>query len=135
VLERGQEGRPVWIGPVTYDRDVGLSRYTGQVTHHIAPDIDAERDRLIDDLKAAKMVLAIYEVTGVGPTLNGHNGEGDHYYTDGEIKIARLVAGCHSRADAAVVLDNPPLVQLKNKAWAPIATILKLADEGTGSRQ
>jgi LssY C-terminus len=135
VLERGQEGRPVWIGAVTYDRDVGLSRYTGQITHHIAPDIDAERDGLVDDLKAAKMVLAIYEVTGVGPTLNGRNGEGDHYYTDGEIEIARLVAGCHSRADAAVVLDNPPLVQLKNEAWAPIAAILKLADDGTGSRK
>jgi hypothetical protein len=135
VLKRGQEGRPVWIGAVTYDRDVGLSRYTGQVTHHIAPDIDAERDGLVDDLKTAKMVLAIYEVTGVGPTLNGRNGEGDRYYTDGEIKVARLVAGCDSKSQTAVVLDNPPLVQLKNAAWTPIATILKLADDGTRSRQ
>ena len=67
VLNQGQEGRPVWLGAVTFDRDVGLSRYTGQVTHHIAHDIDAERDGLMNDLKAAKTVSAIYEVTGVGP--------------------------------------------------------------------
>jgi hypothetical protein len=129
ALKSGQEGRPVWIGAVTYDRDVGLSRYTGQVTHHIAPDIDAERDGLMNDLKAVKTVSAIYEVTGVGPTLNGRNGEGDRYYTDGEIKIARLVAGCDSKSQTAVVLDNPPLVKLKNEAWRPIAAILKLADD------
>ena len=132
VLERGEEGRPVWLGAVTFDRDVGLSRYTGQVTHHIAPDIDAVRNGLIDDLKTAYVVLAIYEVTGVGPTVNGRNGEVDRYYTDGEIKIARLVAGCHATSATAVVLDNPPLVQLKNEAWHPIAALLKTVDQATG---
>ena len=29
VLKAGQEGRPVWLGSATFDRDVGLSRYTG----------------------------------------------------------------------------------------------------------
>ena len=66
----------MWLGSVTFDRDVGLSRYTGQVTHHIAPDVDAERDGLTNDLKSAKVVEAIYAVTGVGPTLFGRNGEG-----------------------------------------------------------
>src|SRR5262249_2854789 len=41
VLKGGQEGRR--LGSATFDRDVGLSRYTGQVTHHIALDVDAER--------------------------------------------------------------------------------------------
>ncbi len=125
VLKRGEEGRPVWLGAVTFDRGVGLSRFTAQVTHHIAPDIDAERDRLTNDLKAAKVVEAIYEVTGVGPTILGRNGEGDRYYTDGEIKVSRLVSGCHSKTETAAVLDNPPLVQLKNEAWKAIANILQ----------
>ena len=94
MLDKGEEGRPVWLGSVTFDRGVGLSHYTGQVTHHIAPDIDNERDGLINDLKTAKVVEAIYQVTGVGPTLNGRNGEGDPYWTDGEICIARLTTGC-----------------------------------------
>jgi hypothetical protein len=121
VLKEGQEGRPVWLGSATFDRDVGLSRYTGQVTHHIGPDIDAERDLLTDDLKKAKVVQAIYEVTGVGPTLVGRNGEGDRYYTDGEIKISRLVAGCNAKAETTVELANPPIVDLKNETWKAIA--------------
>ncbi|MGB9396563.1 MAG: LssY C-terminal domain-containing protein, partial [Pseudolabrys sp.] len=125
VLKAGQEGRPVWLGSATFDRDVGLSRYTGQVTHHIGPDIDAERDGLTDDLKKARVVEAIYEVTGVGPTLIGRNGEGDRYYTDGEIKISRLVAGCNAKAETTVELANPPMVNLKNETWKAIAGMLK----------
>jgi LssY C-terminus len=125
VLKEGQEGRPVWLGSVTFDREVGLSSYTGQVTHHIAADIDAERDGLTDDLKTARVLEAIYEVTGVGPTLAGRNGEGDRYYTDGEVEISRIVPGCNKRAEPVVVLDNPPMVEFKNRTWKAIAGMLK----------
>ena len=134
VLDRGQEGRPVWLGSATFDRGVGLSHLTGQVTHHIAPDIDAERDHLSADLKSAKVVEAIYEVSGVGPTLNGRNGEGDRYYTDGEIKISRLVEGCNAKAEKTVELDNPPLVDLKNVAWETIAIFLSPGTQATNSK-
>jgi hypothetical protein len=125
VLDRGQEGRAVWLGAVTFDRGVGFSHDDARVTHHIAPDIDSERDLMSADLKAAKVVDAVYEVTGIGPTLNGRNGEGDPYYTDGDINISVLVAGCNQRSESVAVLDNPPLVALKNFAWNAIAkTIL-----------
>jgi LssY C-terminus len=75
ALDVGLEGRPIWIGASTYDRSVGLSRYTGQVTHHIAPDIDQERSFLINDLKNAGMVETQYELSGIGPTLIGRNGK------------------------------------------------------------
>ena len=128
VLKRGHEGRPVWLGSATFDSGVGLSRDTGQVTHHIAPNIDAERDRLTDDLKAARVVEAIYEVSGIGPTLAGRNGEGDRYYTDGEIEISRLVAGCNVKAATTVELDNPPLVNMKNVAWKAITGMLETGE-------
>jgi hypothetical protein len=134
VLKRGQEGRPVWLGAATFDRGVGLSRYTGQVTHHIAPDIDAERDRLTDDLKSAKVVDAIYEVSGIGPTLNGRNGEGDRYYTDGEIEISRLVAGCNVKAESTVELENPPMIVLKNVTWKMIAAFLQASESPASSK-
>ncbi len=134
VLKRGDEGRTVWLGSATFDRGVGLSRDTGQVTHHIAPDIDAERDRLTDDLKAAKVVEARYEVSGIGPTLAGRNGEGDRYYTDGEIKISRLVAGCNVQAASTVELNNPPLVNMKNVAWKAIAGILQTGEQPAPSK-
>src|SRR5437868_5592951 len=36
------DGRPVWVGSAVFDRRVGLSRTTGQVTHVTAADVDAE---------------------------------------------------------------------------------------------
>lgn len=124
VLKSGQEGRAVWLGAATFDRGVGLSRDDARVTHHIGPDIDADRDLLTADLTTAKVVKAIYEVTGIGPTLNGRNGEGDPYHTDGEVKISVLVAGCNQRSETVAVLDNPPLVNMKNLAWNAIEKFL-----------
>ena len=81
VLDKGTDGRPVWLGSVTFDRGVGLSHDTGQVTHPIAPDIDAERDGLMRDLREAGMVQNFFQISGTGPTLFGRNGEGDPYST------------------------------------------------------
>jgi hypothetical protein len=134
VLAEGQEGRPVWLGAATFDRGVGLSHYTGQVTHHIAPDIDADRDLLTNDLRAAKVVTAIYEVSGIGPTLYGRNGGGDAYHTDGEIKVSRLVKGCDAKSETLVELENPPLVDLKNAAWKAITGILQSDEVPTASK-
>jgi len=124
VLKQGDENRPVWLGSATFDRDVGLSRYTGQVTHHIGPNVDAERDGLTNDLKNSKVVEAVYEVSGVGPTFMGRNGEGDRYFTDGEVKISRLVPGCDRKVETAIELKNPPLVDLKNETWKALAALL-----------
>jgi hypothetical protein len=117
VLEAGQEGRPVWLGSVTFDRGVGVSRYTGQVTHHIAPDIDAERNGLVDDLVQAGMVAVRYQVSGIGPTLNGHNGEGDSYYTDGDIWMNVLVVAGEKRMQPPSELSAPALIRAKNNIW------------------
>jgi hypothetical protein len=38
-------GRAYWAAGATFDRAVGLSHTTGQITHHIAPGVDAERDK------------------------------------------------------------------------------------------
>lgn len=124
VLERGQEGRAVWLGAATFDRGVGFSHDDARVTHHISPDIDTERDLLTADLRQAHVVRTIYEVTGIGPTANGRNGGGDPYYTDGDIKISVLVQGCNQHAATVTVLDNPPLVAMKNLAWDTIARAL-----------
>jgi hypothetical protein len=124
VLDRGEEGRAVWLGAITFDRGVGISHDDGRITHHIAPDVDSERDLLTDDLKAAKVVTTIYEVTGIGPTLNGRNGEGDRYFTNGEIKISVLVEGCDAHSDTVSRLANPPLVQMKNDVWSVAAKLL-----------
>jgi hypothetical protein len=117
VLEAGTDGRPVWLGAATYDRGVGLSRYTGQITHHIGPDIDAERDLLMHDLTAAGMLDAVFQISGIGPTLFGRNGGGDPYYTDGEIDMGNLVADGVKRTEPPATLPPPPLIALKDQIW------------------
>ena len=90
VLATGVERRPVWLGAASFDRSVGVSHRTGQITHHIDPDLDTERQVFIDSLTAAGVVAQIYQVTGIGPTLAGRNGGGDRYFTDGEISLGVL---------------------------------------------
>jgi len=121
VLDKGEEGRPVWLGAATQDRGVGVSKYTGAVTHHISPDLDAERLVLASGLEDAGMVEAKYQVTGIGPTIAGHNGEGDLYYTDGEIWVLRLVEACKKREGPAVTIPSPPATELKDQIWHAIA--------------
>ncbi|HEX2136653.1 MAG TPA: LssY C-terminal domain-containing protein [Microvirga sp.] len=91
VLDTGVEGRPVWLGSVSFDESVGFSHDTGQITHHIAPDLDAERDALMQDLATAGVVSSVYRVSGRGPTLTGRNGGGDRYFTDGEVSVGVIV--------------------------------------------
>jgi len=127
VLEKGTDGRPVWLGSITFDRGVGLSHDTGQVTHHIGPDIDTERDLLIHDLREAGMVEAFFQISGVGPTLFGRNGEGDPYYTDGEIDFARLVLDGAKRTAPPLIVAPPTLIALKDQVWHGVSRSIESA--------
>jgi len=118
VLAKGADASPVWLGAVTFDSGVTLSRDTGQVTHKIAPNVDEERDQLVRGLNQAQMVTSIYQMKGIGPTLNGRNGEGDPYYTDGEIWMAKLVRRGDKADKAAEVLPSPALIQIKDAAFS-----------------
>jgi LssY C-terminus len=128
AVEAGDDGLPVWLGAVTFDRGIGLNHYTWQITHHIAPDIDAERDLLSADLAEAGKVDDIYEASGVDPSFNLRNGGGDPYYTDGEILLSKLAPGCDSHVAAPTTLPNPPVIDAKNWLWrrlAPLTTWLR----------
>jgi hypothetical protein len=118
ILAKGADARPVWLGAVTFDSGVTLSRDTGQVTHRIAPDIDKERGRLIGDLNQAHMITAIFQMRGIGPTLNGRNGEGDPYYTDGEIWMAQLVNAGKETETLAEMRPAPALIQMKDAVFS-----------------
>jgi hypothetical protein len=125
VLDQGQEKRPVWLGAVTFDKGVGVSHFTGAITHHIDANIDADRDLLATDLEGAGMVTAKYQVTGVGPTVTGRNGGGDPYYTDGEVWTLRLAEDCHQQSGPVTVIPSPPATELKDQVWHGIADALE----------
>jgi hypothetical protein len=91
ALDDVVDGRPLHLGAASFDRGVGFSHLTGQITHHIAPDVDAERAFVMDGLADAGRLTARYFVPGSGATLAGRNGGGDRYVTDGDILVGLLI--------------------------------------------
>ncbi|MFO0952141.1 MAG: LssY C-terminal domain-containing protein [Isosphaeraceae bacterium] len=126
--EYGRGDIPLWIGAVTYDRSVGLSHFTGQITHHIGADVDAERDGLFADLAAGGWLTEEFQVTGVGATLWGRNGGGDRYYTDGELTIG-LLAREPQKGGPTRQLANPVPVQIKDQLWSAVRPLLQSLPE------
>jgi hypothetical protein len=108
ALDAGDDGRPVWLGSATFDDSLGVSHYTGQITHHVAPDIDAERDLLSNDLAAANKVETTYSVSGVG----------DPYFTDGDITVSKLVSGCATEGGAPAALPARANIAVKNALFS-----------------
>lgn len=90
TAKTGDDGRPLWFGSASFDRGVGISHDTGQITHHIAPDVDAERDLVIQDLTTANTLSSSYSIAGRGATTDGRNGDGDPYFTDGMVTVGIL---------------------------------------------
>jgi hypothetical protein len=96
-----EEGRPLWIGAATFDTRVGLSHRTGQITHHIDANVDAERDKLLKDLRRAGVLAELRWIDGFHQHREGRNGGGDRYHTDG-----RLPLGILSVAEVARAADT-----------------------------
>jgi len=84
------QGRLLWAGSVTYDKRVGLSYTTGQVTHHIGADVDAERDRLFDELKKTGDLANVEVIDDFHKVKSGKNGGGDPWHTDGRLFIGTI---------------------------------------------
>jgi hypothetical protein len=84
------DAQPVWIGSAVYDDRVGMSRDTGQITHHTAADIDAERDKLFHDLEQTGGLSQTYFVDDFHKVRKGKNGGGDPWFTDGRLEVGVL---------------------------------------------
>jgi hypothetical protein len=85
--KKDEQGRPLWLGAITFDARVGFSHTTGQVTHHIAPDVDTERDRLFQQLNATARLARIQVIDYFHHRREGRNGGGDLWYTDGRLVV------------------------------------------------
>jgi len=91
--EEMDDGRPLWMGAATHDVGVELSRTTAEVTHRISPDIDAERALLLADLAQGRRVLGTRWIEGFHQELQGRNGGGDPWHTDGRLPVVTLAPG------------------------------------------
>lgn len=74
----------MYVGTASFD-----TRIKWLVTHKIQPDIDTERDMLLEDLQRAGVVANYQEQRFVTPTL-GKNFSGDEFFTDGRVFIVEV---------------------------------------------
>jgi hypothetical protein len=72
------------------DESVGVSHTTGQITHHIDGNVDAERDHLMETLKHAGKLNQIQAVSNFHQIREGRNGGGDLWHTIGRLLTATL---------------------------------------------
>jgi hypothetical protein len=87
AAKKDADGRDIWVGSATFDRKVGFSHTTGQITHHIDGDVDAERDHLFANLKSTGDLSDTYEIPDFHRVKQGRNGGGDAWKTDGALMV------------------------------------------------
>ena len=85
-------GQHKWIGSAVYDKRVGLSHTTGQITHVTAADIDTERDYLFECLEKTGRLSQRSTEADFHQQREGFNGGGDPWRTDGQLYIGVIQA-------------------------------------------
>jgi len=90
-----------WLAAGTYDRSVGFSLFTLQITHKIAADTDVERDHIVSTLDANSAVK-VSRIEGFSAGYHARNGGGDTIQTDGDLPVLDLrgVPAAASAVDA-----------------------------------
>lgn len=88
-----------WLAAGAYDRSVGLSSMTLQVTHKIDADIDAERDYIISTVRYEDPQAGVEVIEDFSPAFHDRNGGGDAVMTDGNMPVLDLT-GAVARAEA-----------------------------------
>lgn len=85
VLPGGHRVR--WLGAATYDRSVGFSRFTWQITHKIDENTDVERDYVVDTLLFADPEIPVGVIKDYSTSYHHRNGGGDPLRTDGHLPV------------------------------------------------
>jgi hypothetical protein len=110
-------GRRVWVGQVSRDIGVRLTdKAWNLTTHKIGPDVDFDRNYLLQDLLLSGFVERYGYVDGVGAAsmeAPRTNLTGDPYFTDGQ----RLVIVLGSKAKAQI--ETQPLLWQGDSLPAP----------------
>lgn len=76
-----------WLAAATFDKRVGLSLFTLQVTHKIDADIDVERDHVVTTVTSAVPAVKVDAIEHFSTGYHARNGGGDSIRTDGTLPI------------------------------------------------
>ncbi len=108
-----------WLAAGTYDRSVGLSLMTFQVTHRIARDIDHERDHIVATLLEGHPGVSVDRIHDFASGYHARNGGGDQMVTDGDLPVVDL----RSVPAEAVV----PAAEAETRTGPPAPTVFSAA--------
>jgi uncharacterized membrane protein len=76
-----------WLAAGTYDRSVGLSLFTLQITHKIEANTDVERDHITNTITSGNPEVAVEVIRDFSTGYHSRNGGGDLIQTDGDLPI------------------------------------------------
>lgn len=101
-----------WLAAGTYDRSVGISVFTLQVTHRIADDVDDERDHIVSSVESAGVGASTTVIDNFSTGYHSRNGGGDAIVTDGDLPIIDVTAVAVPDEATLPPADAPPIRSL-----------------------
>jgi len=84
------DGRLLWVGSATHDIGFEKDQRNGHVTHKIDPEIDKERDYLLQSFDAAGAFSSAAYLTPANPLLDARTATGGSFRSDGRIVVMEL---------------------------------------------
>ena len=90
MTDKTLNGKPLWVGSSTHDIGFEKDQRNGNVTHKIDPQIDKERDFLLDSFDAAGVFSSAAYVTPTDPLTTARTATGGSFFSDGRIVVMAL---------------------------------------------
>jgi hypothetical protein len=126
-----------WLAAGTYDKSVGLSLFTLQVTHKIEENTDIERDYIVQTVSAASPEVEVEVIEDFSTGYHSRNGGGDLIITDGNlpvIDVRRVEVPSVAKVEHTDSRDKRPaqivfgagVAFFRGLAFLPIALLLLL---------
>src|SRR4051794_7983353 len=117
-------GRRVeWLAAGTFDRSVGFSLFTLQITHKIDANTDIERDHIVSTLVDADVGADVTVIKDFSTGYHARNGGGDTIETDGDLPVIDL-SGVRVDAQGASVAADADARRLALEERRPVPTAL-----------
>ena len=90
MTDKTLNGKPLWVGSSTHDIGFEKDQRNGNVTHKIDPQIDKERDFLLQSFDAAGVFSSAAYVTPTNPLTTARTATGGSFFSDGRIVVMAL---------------------------------------------
>jgi hypothetical protein len=104
-----------WLAAGTYDRSVGFSLFTLQITHKIAANTDIERDHIVKSLLDSDALITATRLTNFATGYHARNGGGDEIETDGDLPVVSV--------DGVTSAPHPQPVKIAAVRKRPLETL------------